>query len=125
MEIKAGLEGRAQEKVTAAVTAKAVGSGSLAVYATPAMCALMEKAACAAIDDLLQEGESSVGTLLEIVHERASAPCSLITAVARLTEVKGRALSFAVEAADEKGPIGRGRHQRVIVNVEKFLARLS
>ncbi len=125
MELKAGLVGRAEQKVTAAVTAVAMGSGSLAVYATPAMCALMEKAACAAIAPCLGEGETSVGISLHITHDRASGLGSKVTATATLVEVDGRKLSYKVEAADEQGPIGSGQHQRFLVNAAKFLAKLG
>lgn len=111
------------ETVTSANTAETIGSGDLPVYATPAMAALMEKAAKTVAAELLGEGETTVGAELNIRHLRPSVTGAVITATATLTAREGRKLTFDVEASDDKGVIGSGNHTRYIVNIEKFMAK--
>ena len=120
-----GLTGQCSETVVYTNTALALGSGLLNVYATPAMVALMEKAAVLTISPYLNEREGSVGIKLEITHDRATLPGHIITATAELLEVEGRKLTFKVSAADEQGLIGQGLHQRFVIDNEKFLAKLK
>ena len=103
-------------------TALSVGSGSLAVYATPAMLALIEKAACEALNGILDEAETTVGTLLNVKHIAATPVGMKVSATAELIERDGRRLVFKVEANDECGRIGEGIHERFIVNSEKFIS---
>lgn len=112
-------------KVTAENCAAAMGSGSLNVFATPAMVALMEKAACKTIAPSLSKEETSVGTKMDIVHIKASPIGETIEASATLTSIDGRKLTFEVTARDSKGTIGKGIHERVIVNTERFLSKLQ
>jgi predicted thioesterase len=121
--IKPGLKGREEETVTENNVARAYGSGGLPVYATPAMIALMEKAAVAAVDPLLPEGWSTVGTELSISHIAPSPLGAGVYAVAYLVELKGRCLEFWVDAYSGSGKIGEGIHQRFIINNEKFLEK--
>lgn len=125
MSLQAGLKGEAFTTVTEKNTAVAVGSGLLPVFATPSMCALMEKAACAAVATALQDGEGSVGISLNITHSRATALNDTVTATAVLTEISGRKLTFTVTAEDSRGIIGQGSHERFIINNEKFMAKLQ
>ena len=118
-----GLTGTANVTVTEANIAATMKSGSLAVFATPAMCALMEEAACAAVNAHLEEG--SVGISLNITHDRATAMGDSVTATAKLTAVDGRKLTFEVSAADSKGVIGKGTHERFIIDNEKFMAKVN
>ncbi|WP_368501467.1 thioesterase family protein [Phascolarctobacterium sp.] len=120
-----GHTGAAVTTVTDANTAEAMKSGSLPVFATPSMCALMEEAACAAVNSHLAEGSGTVGVSLNITHDRATALGDTVTATATLTAVEGRKLTFSVEAKDSKGVIGQGSHQRFIVNNEKFMAKVA
>lgn len=120
-----GLTGEAMAEATKQNSAAAMKSGSLPVFATPAMCALMEEAACAAVKDSLDEGMSTVGTRLEITHDRATALGRTVRAKAELTEVAGRRLTFRVSAEDEKGQIGRGKHERFIIDCAKFMAKVQ
>ena len=120
-----GLCGTAQTIVTAVNTAAAMKSGSLPVFATPSMCALMEKAACAAVNPHLESGSGTVGISLNITHDRATALGEKVTAAATLTAVDGRKLTFTVEAKDGKGTIGKGMHERFIINNEKFMAKVG
>lgn len=120
-----GLIGNAQVKVTEANIAATMKSGSLTVFATPAMCALMEEAACAAVNAHLEADSGTVGISLNITHDRATAMGDTVTATAKLVEVNGRKLTFEVSAADSKGTIGKGTHERFIINNEKFMAKVN
>lgn len=124
-DLTTGLTGTATTTVTTANIAATMKSGSLAVFATPAMCALMEEAACAAVNAHLEAGSGTVGISLSITHDRATAMNDTVTATATLTAIDGRKLTFAVNAADSKGTIGKGTHERFIINNEKFMAKVS
>lgn len=124
-ELKPGLTGTAETVVRETNTALAMSSGSLYVFATPSMIALMEQAACNAVDPCFNDSESSVGTLVNITHDAATALGKKVTATATLVEVQGRKLVFEVTAADEDKQIGKGRHERFIINKEKFMAKLG
>lgn len=104
-------------------TALEVGSGSLLVYATPCMVALMEGAACEAISQALPETQTTVGTLLNLEHISATPVGLEVRAEAEVTAVEGKCITFSVKAFDESGEIGHGTHQRVIVTSQKFLDR--
>lgn len=109
--------------VTEQNTAKAAGSGSLDVFATPMMIALMERAACECLADALEVGQTSVGTSVCVEHTTASLIGVEITADATITGVDGRKIEFEVAANDAKGEIGRGTHERFIVDEERFMAK--
>lgn len=121
MDITVGMKGEAFTLAEREDTAKEVGSGSLLVYATPCMVALMEGAACEAIADALKDTETTVGTLLNIEHISATPVGLEVRAEAEVTAVEGKAITFEVHAYDETGEIGKGTHKRVIVNSQKFL----
>ena len=104
-------------------TAKSVWSGSLDVYATPMMIALMEQAACECLVGGLEPGQTSVGTEINVAHIAASPLGAEITATATIDSVTGRKIEFIVSASDKTGEIGNGRHTRVIVDTEKFMKR--
>lgn len=124
-DLTTGLTGKATTTVTTANIAATMKSGSLAVFATPAMCALMEEAACAAVNTHLETGAGTVGISLSITHDRATAMNDTVTAIAKLTAIDGRKLTFEVSAADSKGTIGKGTHERFIINNEKFMAKVN
>lgn len=124
-ELKPGLTGTAETVVRETNTALAMGSGSLHVFATPGMIALMEQAACNAVAACLDEESTSVGTLVNITHDAATGMGQKVTATATLTAVEGRKLVFEITAADEDKQIGKGTHERFIVNKEKFMAKLG
>lgn len=124
-ELKPGLTGTAETIVRETNTALAMGSGSLHVFATPSMIALMEQAACNAVAACLDEESTSVGTLVNITHNAATGMGQKVTATATLTAVEGRKLVFEITAADEDKQIGKGTHERFIVNKEKFMAKLG
>ena len=123
--LQENLIGTATVKVTEANTAATMKSGSLTVFATPAMCALMEEAACAAVNAHLEVDSGTVGISLNITHDRATAWNDTVTATATLTKIDGRKLIFSVEAKDSKGIIGKGTHERFIINNEKFMSKVN
>ncbi len=123
MELRPGLEGRAETVVELADTALEVGSGSLRVYATPCLAALMEGAACECLEGALPEGQTSVGTRLDLRHTAATPVGMEVSAKAVLTAVEGKKLTFEITASDEAGEIGTAIHERFIVNTERFLEK--
>ena len=123
MEITVGMKGIAESVVEREDTAQEVGSGSLLVYATPCMVALMEGAACEAIAQALAEGQTTVGTALNIEHISATPVGLEVRAEATVTNVEGKVITFEVHAFDEAGEIGRGSHTRVVINSQKFLEK--
>lgn len=122
-QLEKGLVGSAETEVTRENTAIALGSGSVEVFATPAMIALMEKAARQSVQPALPEGMTTVGTLLEVQHIAATPVGMQVTAKSELVEVDGRRLVFKVEAFDSKEKIGEGLHQRFIIDANKFIAK--
>ena len=125
MMIPVGAKGRADMTVTQDNTAAAVGSGSLAVFATPWMCAMMELAACNALAPYYDEGQSSVGTKLDISHDAATPVGMKVCAEAEVVEVDRRRIVFRVAAWDETGLIGKGAHERFLIDAERFLAKVE
>ena len=123
MDIIVGMKGEVSSFVEREDTASEVGSGSLLVYATPCMVALMEGAACEAIEEALGEDKTTVGTELNIQHISATPVGMDVRAEATVTAVEGKVITFELHAYDEVGEIGRGTHKRVIVNSQKFLER--
>lgn len=123
MEITVGLTGQVSTTVEREDTAYEVGSGSLLVYATPCMVALMEGAACEAIAEALPEEKTSVGIQLNISHLSATPVGLDVRAEAKVTEVEGNIITFEITAYDEAGKIGEGTHKRAIVSTQKFLDR--
>jgi predicted thioesterase len=121
--LKPGTKGVKEERVTDTNVARFYGSGGLPVYATPAMAALMEGAAVDAVDTLLPEGWSTVGTELAVKHLAPTPPGMLVRASAELVEVDGRRLEFRVEAENGLEKIGEGTHQRFIINKKKFIEK--
>ena len=120
-----GQTGTASTIVSANNTAIAVGSGSLPVFATPMMVALMEQAACNCLAACLDTGQTTVGTDISVQHTAASALGAEITATATITQVDGRKVSFAVTAHSGGAEVGKGAHQRVVVDAERFMTKLQ
>ena len=121
MALSTGSRGEATTIVVHENTAAAVGAGGVEVFATPMMIALMENAAWRAVADQLDDGQVTVGTLVNVKHLAATRLGEQVRATAELIEVDRRRLVFQVEAYDEKQKIGEGIHERFIVNLERFL----
>lgn len=120
-----GLKGLKTVTVTPEITAKAMNSGALEVFATPAMIALMENTACESISEYLEDGTGTVGTLVNVRHLSATPVGMTVTCETELTEADGRRLVFSVKAYDDAGLIGEGIHERFIINNEKFLTKAN
>ena len=121
MEITVGMKAEVGTLVEREDTALEVGSGSLLVYATPCMVALMEGAACEAIAEAIPEGQTTVGIELNIQHLAATPVGLEVRAEAEVTAVEGKIITFELHAYDESVEIGKGIHKRCIVNAQKFL----
>lgn len=123
MELYTGLKGLAEVEVTAANTAAALGSGALPVFSTPAMVALMEKAALESVQPFLAEGQGTVGTALDIRHLAATPVGLCVRAESELTEIDRKRLVFRVEVFAGAEKIGEGTHERFIIDNERFMAK--
>ena len=120
-----GLKGTKEIVVTEELTAKHVGSGTLAVFATPAMISLMENTAYESVAQYLEEGCGTVGTSLNVKHVAATPVGMKVSCETELIKVEGRALTFHVKAYDACGLIGEGVHERFIITEEKFLKKTN
>lgn len=123
--IKAGLTGSSEIVVGPEHTAPFVGSGRIAVLATPVMINVIEAAALAAIEHLLPAGHQSLGIHLDVSHAAATPVGLRVTAIAEVVRLEGRTVTFRVEARDDFEPIGGGSHQRVVVSVARFDERVQ
>jgi predicted thioesterase len=119
--LSVGRAGEARRIVTEDLTAIRLGSGDVPVFGTPALLALIEEAAVAAVHGALPDGATTVGSHVELDHLAPSRVGVEVRAVATLTAVEGRALMFECEAYEGDKPIGRASHRRMIVDREKFL----
>ncbi len=123
--ITIGTKGIAETSVDEGKLALTVGSGSLKVYATPMMCALMEQAACKAIEPYLEGDETTVGTYLELNHSSATPMGMAVSAEAEIVGVSGREITYSITARDSEGEIGSCTHKRVQVGSERFMQKVS
>lgn len=121
--METGITGRQTITVTEDKTAAVMGSGELAVFATPAMIALMENTASKSIADALEPGQGTVGTLIDVKHVAATPVDMEVTCETKLVEVDRKRLVFEVKAYDAAGVIGEGVHERFIIDNEKFMAK--
>lgn len=124
-QIIPGLIGEDETKVEIEKTARHLGSGNVAVFATPEMVRLMERAAVRAVDHLLPEGYRTVGIHVDVRHLAATPLGMTVRARAELLEVDGRQLTFRVEAFDDLEKVGEGIHRRMIINLAKFKERVE
>src|ERR1700685_2659912 len=124
-KISPGLTGTHQIKVGPEHTAPFVGSGRIAVLATPVMINVIEAAALAAVEHLLPLGHQSLGIKLDVSHVAATLIGFRVTATAEVIALEGRTITFRVEARDDVDVIGGGTHERVVVSVERFDERVQ
>lgn len=125
MELTLGLKGNSQTVVNQKNTAKEMGSGSLHVFSTPSLCALMENAACNALDHILTNDHTTVGTMIQINHTSATPVGMSVYAEADLISINGRKLTFEITAHDDKELIATAIHERVLINTERFLQKVN
>lgn len=123
MMLKTGIIGKQEVVVSQNNTAEVVGSGQLPVFATPAMIALIEKTAWMSVADELEQGQGSVGTRLDVAHTSATPVGMKVWCETELTEIDKRRLVFKVNVFDESGEIGKGTHERFIIQNDKFLKK--
>lgn len=124
-QFPSGLTGTATIVVIPTVTAQHLGSGAVAVFATPEMVRLMERAAVNGLAPYLARGQQSVGTLVNVKHLAATPVGATVTATAELIEVSGRRLTFSVRAHDGIDLIGEGTHERALIDLARFEARVQ
>lgn len=120
-----GMKSYSEVMVNKDNIANTIGSGSLEVFATPIMAALMEKASLKAIELSMENDETTVGTMLNITHSSPTPIGMRVKASAEVIKINGREIIFKVIAEDEKGIIGEGIHKRVVVSVKKFLNKTN
>ena len=120
-----GLTGEATVVVSPEVTARHLGSGAVAVFATPEMVRLMERAAVNGLAPHLAPGQQSVGTMVNVKHLAATPLGATVTACAELLSVDGRRLLFKVSAHDGTELIGEGTHERALIDLAKFEQRVA
>ena len=125
MELKTGLTYTATTVVNNDNIASRYGSGLVAVFATPAMVALMENAAMNAVLSHLPHGNNTVGVEVSVSHTKATPMGMTVNATAVLKEIDGKKLTFDVVASDEEGEIGRSTHTRFVIDVERFMSKLT
>lgn len=118
--LKTGIKNTESVIVNETNSAKTMGSGTLDVFATPAMIALMEKTAWCSVAPYLEEGQGTVGIRLDVTHDAPTPLGMTVTCESELVEIDGRRLVFEVTATDGRDVIGKGRHERFIVWNEKF-----
>jgi len=121
--LAAGLTATLSQVVSDNMLANHVGSGSEPVFATPELAALIERTAVAALAEHLPEGQTTVGTRLDISHLAATPPGMEVSATVTLTSMEGRKLEFEVEASDAVEQISKGSHTRFLVDAESFTQR--
>lgn len=124
MNIQENIKGYGEAIVEDEDTAVKLGSGNLAVFATPAMVALMENTAMSSVIDGLEKGFDTVGIEINVKHIRATPKGAKVWCESVLTKIEEKRLFFEVNAFDEKGTIGTATHVRYIIDVNKFLDRL-
>ncbi len=123
--LETGIKGEKSLKVTDEVTAAKVGSGLLPVFATPSMIALCELCASDSVQNYLEEGNCTVGTLVNIKHIAATPLGMTVRCESTLIEIDRKRLVFSLQVFDEKEKIGEGTHERFIVNNEKFMGKVN
>lgn len=123
--METGITGTDSLVVTEADTALAQGSGTLRVLATPALIALMERTAWHSIADQLEEGQTTVGTAMDMEHTAPTPVGMTVTCESKLVAVDRRALMFEITAHDERGPVATATHSRFIVDADKFQAKAN
>ena len=122
MSLEVGLESTVEQSVSEDMTAQALGSGEVPVLGTPALVALVERAAVEALSGRLGDGETSVGATIELHHLAPTPVGEPVMATVRLASIDDRTLDFEIEVLDRAGTVARGRHRRVVVDRDSFVA---
>ncbi len=122
--LHAGLSGEKEIEVTLAVSATHMGSGSMGVFATPAMVGLIERTAMELVQPALAEGETTVGVEVSVRHLAATPLGMHVRARVVLESIEGRFLNFSAQVFDDKEKVGEGTHKRAIIRSQSFMARV-
>lgn len=123
--LEAGITNVETTMVTEQNTAAALGSGTVAVFGTPAMINLIELTCARSVQDKLELGQTTVGTNLNVSHDAPTPIGMEVRCTSTLAKLDGRALTFEVEVTDETGVVGRGTHGRFIVDEAKFTSKAN
>ena len=123
--LQIGIKGHKEQTVTPEMSAARVGSGLVDVFATPMLVALVEQTCYESVLPYLDEGQGTVGTLVNISHTSATPIGKRVWCDSELTEVDRRRLVFSVKACDECGPIGEGIHERFVIDTARFMEKLK
>ncbi len=123
--IEIGIKGHKEQTVTQEMSAARVGSGLVDVFATPMLVALVEQTCYESVLPHLDEGQGTVGTLVNVSHVSATPIGMRVWCDSELTEVDRRRLVFSVKAYDEAGLIGEGTHERFVIDTAKFMEKLN
>lgn len=123
--LEVGIKNTLTIKVTTDKTAKVMGSGTLDVFATPAMVALMEQTAAESVAPLLDEGVTSVGTKINVEHISADPVGIDVTCESTLTEIDNRRLVFDIIVSDKHGTVGKAYHERFLIKSDSFMLRTN
>ncbi len=123
--IDKGIKGRREQTVTPEMSAARIGSGLVEVFATPMMVALIEQTCLESVLPQLEEGQGTVGTLVNVSHVSATPVGMRVWCESELVEVDRRRLVFKVKAYDECGLIGEGTHERFIIDNAKFMEKIK
>ena len=123
--IEAGIKGHKEQIVTPEMSAARVSSGLVDVFATPMLVALVEQTCYESVLSHLDEGQGTVGTLVNVSHLSATPIGKRVWCDSELTEVDRRRLVFNVKAYDEVGLIGEGTHERFVIDTAKFMDKLK
>ena len=123
--LEKGIKGHKEQTVTPEMSAARVGSGLVDVFATPMLVALVEQTCYESVLPHLDEGQGTVGTLVNVSHTSATPIGHRVWCDSELVEVDRRRLVFRVKAYDEAGLIGEGTHERFVIDVDKFMQKLQ
>ncbi len=123
--LQTGIKGRGERLVTEELTAAAMGSGELPVFATPALVALVEETAWRSVAAALEPGQGTVGAYMELSHLAPTPVGRRVRCETELTEAVGRKLTFTAVVYDEAGKIAEGLHRRFVVDNGRFLAKAN
>lgn len=123
--VTTGIKGRREQTVTPEMSAARVGSGLVEVFATPVMISLIEQTCNESVLPYLDEGQGTVGTLVNVAHTAATPIGMRVWCESELVEVDRRKLVFKVKAFDECDLIGEGFHERFIIDTAKFFEKVS
>ena len=122
--METGIKNRKEIVVTDELTAEKMGSGLAPVYATPCMIALIEGTAAESVAPFLKEGEGTVGTRVDVEHLAATPIGMKVTCETELVEVDRKKLVFQASVYDETGLVGKGRHERFIIDNARFMEKV-